>query len=153
VTLLAEMLDLKVALGALAAAIVFLIVLAIARRWRARRARAAARRRSDRSLAGEAEAERLLARLGFEVLDRQVGLDWAIECDGEDHPVLLRADLLVERDGRRYVAEVKTGISAPLLTNAATRRQLLEYCVAYRVESVLLVDVETDSVREISFPF
>lgn len=115
------------------------------------RSRAAARRRWQRAAAGEVEAEDLLAERGFAILDRQAGLVWSIECDGEPHPVELRADLLVERGGRRYVAEVKTGLSAPLLTNAATRRQLLEYCVAYQVDSVLLVDVEAQAVREITF--
>ncbi len=117
-------------------------------RWRSR---ALARRRWARAAAGEVEAEDLLAERGFAVLDRQAGLVWSIECDGEPHPVELRADLLVERDGRRYVAEVKTGATAPLLTNAATRRQLLEYCVAYEVDSVLLVDIEAQAVREITF--
>src|SRR5262245_8563416 len=140
------------ALGALVAAVLLLAVLGLVRRWRDWRARVAARRRSARALRGEVEAERLLTRLGFEVLARQVGLEWAIACDGEDHPVELRADLLVERGGRRYVAEVKTGVSAPLLTNAATRRQLLEYYIAYQVDSVLLVDIEAGCVREISFP-
>ncbi len=147
--------DLRLALalaliGAILLAACFLAVLG---RWRRYQASGLAKRRADRSIAGEVEAERLLARLGYQVIARQVGLEWAIACDGEDHPVELRADLLVERRGRRYVAEVKTGLSAPLLTNAATRRQLLEYCVAYEVESVLLVNVEEDRVCEISFPF
>jgi len=143
---------LALALAALGAVLLALVILALAGRWRRWRGSVRAQRRSARSLAGELEAERLLARLGFEIVARQVGLEWAIACDGEDHPVELRADLLVERRGRRYVAEVKTGIWAPLLTNAATRRQLLEYCVAYDVESVLLVDVEEGRVCEISFP-
>lgn len=119
-------------------------------RWRSR---ALVRRRWTRAADGEIEAEHLLSECGFAILDRQAGLVWEIECDGEPHPVELRADLLVERDGRRYVAEVKTGVAAPLLTNAATRRQLLEYCVAYQVDSVLLVDVEEQAVREITFRF
>ena len=114
-------------------------------------ARALARRRWARAAAGEIEAEDLLADHGFAIVDRQAGLLWSIDCDGEPHPVELRADLLVERDGRRYVAEVKTGISAPLLTNAATRRQLLEYCVAYQVDSVLLVDIDEQAIREVTF--
>ena len=119
-------------------------------RWRSR---ALVRRRWTRAVVGEVEAEDLLAERGFAVVDRQAGLIWEIECDGQPHPVELRADLLVERDGRRYVAEVKTGATAPLLTHAATRRQLLEYCVAYQVDSVLLVDIEAQAVREISFRF
>lgn len=130
-----------------------LAVLLAARALARQRSRSIARRRSARAIAGEREAEDLLADCGFAILDRQAGLVWSIECDGEPHPVELRADLLVERDGRRYVAEVKTGLSAPLLTNAATRRQLLEYCVAYQVDSVLLVDIDSQAIREVTFRF
>lgn len=148
------MIDVRLALGLAALAALLLVAgaLWLIRQWLSWRAGRRARRRGARAVRGERDAERLLTRLGYTVVARQVGLEWAIACDGEDHPVDLRADLLVERDGRRYVAEVKTGVSAPLLTNAATRRQLLEYCVAYRVDSVLLVDVEADSVREVTFP-
>jgi hypothetical protein len=139
---------------ALAALCALALVLLVAARALARwRYRALVRQRWTRAAAGEVAAESLLTERGFAVLDRQAGLVWEIECDGEAHSVQLRADLLVERDGRRYVAEVKTGASAPLLTNAATRRQLLEYCVAYQVDSVLLVDVEARAVREITFRF
>jgi hypothetical protein len=128
-----------------------LAVLMAARAFARWRSRALIRSRWTRAVAGEVEAEDLLSEHGFAILDRQAGLVWEIECDGKAHPVELRADLLVERDGRRYVAEVKTGATAPLLTNAATRRQLLEYCIAYQVDSVLLVDVEAQAVREITF--
>ncbi|HEU5060064.1 MAG TPA: hypothetical protein VFU21_26210 [Kofleriaceae bacterium] len=130
-----------------------LMVLVAARAFARWRSRALARRRCARAAAGEREAEGLLADRGFSILDRQAGLVWAIECDGEPHAVELRADLLVERGGRRYVAEVKTGVAAPLLTNAATRRQLLEYCVAYQVDSVLLVDIDAQAIREVTFRF
>lgn len=143
---------LALALGAAAAALLALAILSLLRRWRSWRASLHARRRGARAVRGERDAELLLERLGYLVVERQACVEWAIACDGEDHFVELRADLLVERDGQRYVAEVKTGLSAPLLTNPATRRQLLEYFVAYGVESVLLVDVEADRVREIRFP-
>jgi hypothetical protein len=50
------------------------------------------------------------------------------------------------------VAEVKTGTQAPRFEHADTRRQLLEYQLAFEVDSVLLVDVEAGEVREVSFP-
>lgn len=140
------------ALAAVAAVLVAIVALSLARRWRGWRSGIEARRRGARAVQGERQAERLLERLGFEILERQMCLEWVIDCDGEEHVVELRADLLVERAGQRYVAEVKTGVAAPLLTNPATRRQLLEYCVAYQVDSVLLVDVEMGVVREVSFP-
>lgn len=146
--------DVRLAFGlaAIFAVTLALVIVAMASRWNAWRASTIARRRSARAIRGEADAERLLIRRGFTILDRQLCLDWAIACDGDEHLVELRADLLVERDGRHYIAEVKTGDSAPLITNAATRRQLLEYCIAYQVDAVLLVDVEADRVSEISFP-
>ncbi len=130
----------------------FALALATWRSWSRWRASRRARRRAARAQRGEHNAEALLESLGYEIEDRQASLVWTIACDGVDHEVLLRADLLVERDGLRYVAEVKTGQVAPRLTNAATRRQLLEYRVAYDVDGVLLVDVESGSVAEVEFP-
>lgn len=111
-----------------------------------------ARRRGRRAVRGEIEAERLLVRAGFRVRERQVPLVFPIVCDGEELPIALRADILAERDGRRYVVEVKTGEAAPRLDTAATRRQLLEYLVAYRVHGVLLVDADRGAVHEVEFP-
>jgi hypothetical protein len=49
------------------------------------------------------------------------------------------------------VAEVKSGKLAPRIETAATRRQLLEYRVAFDVDGVLLVDEEAGRVSEIVF--
>jgi hypothetical protein len=100
---------------------------------------------------GERHAERLLHRLGYAVCERQVATSWSVTCDDEVHEVALRADLLVERDGKRYVAEVKTGRVAPRLATAATRRQLLEYRIAYDVDGILLVDAEAGRVMHVDF--
>lgn len=123
--------------------------LLLLRRWvRSRRAR----RRSAHALRGERRAESLLRARGYRILDRQVTAWWRLLCAGQEHVIQLRADLLVERRGRCYVAEVKTGPVAPRLDNPATRRQLLEYHVAYGVDGVLLVDAESREVQEVEFP-
>lgn len=119
------------------------------RRWLERRR---ARRRQSRALRGERHAEKLLDRLGYTVRARQAAITWSITCDDAVHEVPLRADLIVERDGQRFVAEVKTGRTAPRLNTAATRRQLLEYRVAYEVDGVLLVDAEAGRVMHVTFP-
>ncbi|HET9625604.1 MAG TPA: hypothetical protein VFP84_29760, partial [Kofleriaceae bacterium] len=60
--------------------------------------------------------------------------------------------LLEERsDGERLVAEVKTGEVAPRLATAATRRQLLEYLVAFGVDGVLLVCPELGTIQRVAF--
>ena len=121
--------------------------------WRAvRRTRRENRARQVVASAGEAAAERLLARDGYRVVDRQVSRRWTLEVDGEDWEVLCRADLLVEdADGARYVAEVKTGQLAPEPTRPATRRQLLEYWLVFPVDGVLLVDMAANRVRAVRF--
>jgi len=135
--------------AALAAALLSLAVRAGVRRvaasWRARH-------RAHRALRGERRAEGLLEGLGYHILERQPATTWAVEVDGQPEEVHLRADLLVERGGTRLVAEVKTGARAPRLQSSATRRQLLEYRVAYDVDGVLLVDAEAGAVREVTFP-
>lgn len=111
-----------------------------------------ARRQSRRAIRGERDAEKLLRSLGYTILARQAPAVWTVVCDGADHEVALRADLLVQRGRARFVAEVKTGNAAPRLTTATTRRQLLEYRVAYDVDGVLLVDMEAGQVMNVEFP-
>jgi hypothetical protein len=138
-------------IGAIGGAILLaeLARVGLMRLWR----RAVARRRQRRALAGERRAERLLERRGFSILERQPQRLFQLELDGAPLSVELRADLLVARRGRLYVAEVKTGSRAPRIETSATRRQLLEYRVAYaETEGVLLVDAEAGSVREVVFP-
>ncbi|MBE7452849.1 MAG: hypothetical protein HS111_38045 [Kofleriaceae bacterium] len=128
-----------------------LVVVTLLRALAARGRRRTARRRARVALAGEARAEALLADAGFAVLDRQVAHTWQIAVDDDVHEAALRCDFLVARDGQRWVAEVKTGDLAPSLTTTATRRQLLEYQVAYAAAGVALVDATAGTVREVRF--
>lgn len=107
------------------------------------------RRRQVRALAGETEAEQLLEAHGYAIEERQITLPWELWIDGEPREVRSRADLLVSRDGLRFVAEVKTGSRAPDPTRPATRRQLLEYAMVFPVAGVLLVDVGAGCIHEV----
>ena len=121
-------------------------------RIRGGRGRRRAVKRARRASAGELAAEELLEAEGYTVLDRQVRCVWWMEVDGEEEEVELRADLLVERDGERFIAEVKTGVQAPDPTFPPTRRQLLEYRLAFDPHRVLLVDIEGSEIMEVTFP-
>lgn len=139
---------LVVALGLAIVAVLAQVVAARLARWsRSRRARV----RAARAGAGEREAAHLLTSAGYDVEASQVSLAYDVVVDGAPLAVPLRADYLVRREGRRYVAEVKTGEVAPRLATAATRRQLLEYLVAFDVDGVLLVDAEAGAVHEVRF--
>jgi Holliday junction resolvase len=125
--------------------------------WLARQlARAEARWRGRvhnlRGQRGERAAERLLRRAGYAACASKVRGSYAVQIGDQTHEVALQADYLVERAGRLLVAEVKTGRQAPRFEHAETRRQLLEYQLAFGVEAVLLVDVEAGTLREVRFP-
>jgi Holliday junction resolvase-like predicted endonuclease len=124
----------------------------ITRAWGAWRRSLRARRRGARAVQGESDAELLLEDAGYEILERQLRKLWTLECDGEPVEFDLRADLLVCKEGQQFIAEVKTGERAPDLANAATRRQLLEYALAYNSPTILLVDVENEAIHEVIFP-
>jgi hypothetical protein len=110
---------------------------------------AAAHARALRAVDGELEAFALLERAGYEVLERQVPGSWTVLADGEHVTFGLRADYLVAREGRRYIAEVKTGRLAPRLSHGPTRRQLLEYSAAFDVHGVILVDADAETLTHV----
>lgn len=138
---------------ALAGALVALVVGRWLRAWRGSwRAKARARRAGG----GEDDAADMLRRAGFTIVARQARTWWSPTIDGEPIETELRADYLVESEGELFVAEVKTGEEAPQLTTAATRRQLLEYQIAFRIafgaDGVLLVCPELGSIQRVQFP-
>lgn len=133
---------------AIVAAVFALWLAAVVRAWQAS---ARAKRRATRAGVGEDLAAGMLESAGYRIVERQARTAWVPLVDGEPCEVELRADYLVEVDGELLVAEVKTGDEAPLLTTAATRRQLLEYSVAFAVDGVLLVCPERDAIHRIEF--
>ncbi len=116
----------------------------------ARRRRLGARFARSRRL--EAEAAGLLERAGYDVLATQVTAACVVSRGGTPVDADIRADYLVARRGRVYIAEAKSGPRATDLRDRGTRRQLLEYAVTYDVDGVLLVDTEAGEVVEVGFP-
>jgi len=133
---------------AIGAALFALWLASVIRSWRGS---LRAKRRAARAGAGEDAAALLLADAGFTIVERQARVVWAPLVDGEPLAMELRADYLVERSGELLVAEVKTGEEAPSLETAATRRQLLEYHVAFAADGVLLVCPERGTIQRVVF--
>ena len=121
------------------------IVRAWFRSWRMRR-------RNRVALAGESAAGKLLEKHGYTLVGAQVRHVYTLVVDGAERAIELRADYLVDRSGKSYVAEVKTGAVATKIETAATRRQVLEYAVAFGTDGVLLVDMQAREIREVVFP-
>ena len=130
---------------------VLCLVLVLALRLSQGKASRASRARNAHAQWGEQEAERLLEKAGYAILERQVARSWAMAVDGENVEASVRADLLVQRNGQLFVAEVKTGRLAPDPLYPPTRRQLLEYLFVFDPDGLLVVDVESRSIREVVF--
>jgi hypothetical protein len=139
----------KLVVIAIAAAVVALWLAARLRAWRGS---ARAKARAARAGEGEDAAAALLESAGYVIVERQARVTWAPLVDGAPVMMELRADYLVEGKGELLVAEVKTGDEAPSVTTAATRRQLLEYHVAFGADGVLLVCPERKAIHRIVFP-
>lgn len=128
-----------------------LLALVLARWLRGASGSWRAKQRASRALAGEDRAAELLRAAGFTIVGRQVRTWWSPRVDGEPVEIEVRADYLVEADGEVLVAEVKTGEAAPRFETAATRRQMLEYHVAFDVDAVLLVCPERGAIHRVEF--
>ena len=139
--------------GWLVAGLVLLAILLLALGWRLRRWWQAVRlgRSRRQGARGERESHRLLEEAGYRVVSTQSCVAGHLAADGERVDFDVRFDAVVERDGRRYVAEVKTGAAASV-SRQATRRQLLEYAYVLGVDAVLLVDMASCCIVRIDFP-
>ena len=99
---------------------------------------------------GERSSINLLEKNGYKVLDEQIKLNGYFFIDDELKEFDLRPDLLVEKDGIQYIAEIKTGeVANP--SNRNTRRQLHEYSYYSNQEIVLLVNPIRKSIKRLSF--
>lgn len=112
-----------------------------------------ARRRMARGMALEKKAGALLQSKGYKLVAYQHPVSYEMVADGRTVTVSLRIDFIVSRNGKTYVAEVKSGKVASDIKSSATRRQLLEYGLAAQTDGTLLVDMESKEIDEIVFPW
>ena len=112
--------------------------------------RRAHKHRLRRAATGEADAEALLERSGYRIVSHHPRQPWTVTVDGEPRSIELQCDYIVADEKRHLAVEVKTGAGATI-SHPATRRQMLEYRLAYDVDGVLLADMERRSLHEIAF--
>lgn len=106
------------------------------------------RRKWQEAKQAEIRAAAILAQHGFRVLRRQPTARILIKVNGKPHYSTIRADFLARRGFFTYIVEVKSGRTAPRLW-ARTRRQLLEYQLAFHPHGMILVDMEKEKVKEV----
>ena len=106
--------------------------------------------RRKRGTRGEIKAVKLLVKHGYKIVQSQVKLPGHMYVDDDRLDFDVRPDYEVERNGIRYLAEVKTG-NAAKVSNRSTRRQLLEYTHLGNTDTIVLVDATTGTVSKIRF--
>jgi Holliday junction resolvase-like predicted endonuclease len=111
-----------------------------------------ARAHNKRGKRAEQAAGRLLEERGYRIIARQSRKSYVVRLGEVDQPVDLIIDYVVEKDGERFAAEVKTGGATAGIERADTRRQLLEYQLALGCKRVLLVDPERLQITAFAFP-
>lgn len=105
---------------------------------------------SRRAQQGEAEAEKILLREGYTILEAQVRRPVVMTVDGERVESYIKADYLVAKNGRDYLVEVKTGKQANVRL-PQVRRQLFEYQNIFHTDGILFIDMNKYDMMEVSF--
>ena len=99
----------------------------------------------------EVEAEELLKKKGFKILGKKKRADIVTYVDGRPNLGFVQADYIVEKNGKKFVAEVKAGEMVVDPSEPSTRRQLLEYKFAYKPYGILLVDMIGKAIHSVDF--
>ena len=98
----------------------------------------------------EADAEKILQNKGYKVTARQNKATVITYVDGKSHLGFVIADLMVEKNDKRYAVKVKSGDSSDP-TDPGIRRELLEYEYAHRPDKILVLNMPAGEIHEISF--
>ena len=101
---------------------------------------------------GESVALHILKNEGYTILEEQLILSGKLLENSEEVYYIVKPDFQVEKNGVKFLAEVKTGNSGSI-QNKDTRRQLLEYSFLIKNHRVLLVDIETKRIKKIQFSY
>ena len=111
------------------------------------------RKRFSKSRKAEKEAEKILRKNGYTIIDAQKSKPLLITIGDKIHRYLVRIDYLARKGGKVFVVEVKSGEKIPYITNRETRRQMLEYYLAYQPCGILLLNMKNKSISEVKFQF
>jgi hypothetical protein len=99
----------------------------------------------------EEKAFRIIEAHGFKVVNYQPARDYFMHIDHKKEEVRLKPDFIIEKSGKRYICEVKTGDMATDPSQTSTRRQLLEYFVMIPCDGMYLLDADREQLIRVAF--
>ena len=98
----------------------------------------------------EQKAIKLLKKNGYKIESFQTTAKGKLLQDDETISFFIRADLIVSKDKKKFIAEVKSGKAASI-EEINTRRQLLEYSKVFNNKNLILIDTEKNKIKKIEF--
>ena len=98
----------------------------------------------------EKKAIKLLKKNGYKIESFQTTAKGKLLQDNEIVNFFIRADLIVSKDKKKFIAEVKSGKAASI-EEINTRRQLLEYSKVFNNKNLILIDTEKNKIKKIEF--
>ncbi|MDA3883287.1 MAG: hypothetical protein PF481_08370 [Bacteroidales bacterium] len=101
----------------------------------------------------EEKAAQLLIKKGYTILSHHQKISYTAQYNRTQIPIKLETDYIVAKKGKTFLVEVKSGEHTAHILYAATRRQILEYYCASSYDGYLLVNMYTQTVNTIHFPF
>ena len=98
----------------------------------------------------EKKAIKLLKKNGYKIESFQTTARGSLLQDDETINFFIRADLIVSKNKKKFIAEVKSGKGASI-EEINTRRQLLEYSKVFNNKDIILIDTEKNKIKKIVF--
>lgn len=96
-------------------------------------------------------AVKILENAGYKVLEVQKRLKVKTKIDGKEYSNTIIADMIVQKGVKTYLVEIKTGKQVEKTITPLIRRQLLEYYLIYKPDGLILLNMETGKLHNISF--
>ena len=109
------------------------------------------KKRFERGNMLETQAKSFLENKGYQIIEEQKVFYHSYEVNNENRNSKLIVDYIVEKKGKKYIVEVKSGKSAISLNDKNSRRQLLEYDFVIENDGVFLLDMENKNMQFVKF--
>lgn len=96
------------------------------------------------------EAERILLRAGFKILDKNKSAPILTIINGKSHLGKVTADFMVEKDKKIYAVHLRSDLAVDL-TEPANRQKLIEQDYVFQPDGLLLLDLNQKQLHEVYF--
>ena len=99
----------------------------------------------------ESKARAYLENIGYDVINEQNVHYHNYTVNGIDYQSKLILDYVVEKEGKTYIVEVKSGKKAISMSDRNSRRQILEYDFVIKNDGIFLLDMENKNMQLVTF--